>query len=236
MQRSRYNTSIVWWSMEEESQGVELACLDAQDDRDNLPSNPDPGASDVSSGYEVMNVTNLPLTKMKSTLKKFRKIRASYSTDDCDSSGLKKELNLFFAVAYVVGTIIGSGIFITPQTILCRTGSFGTSLIVWVIGGIAAMGGGLCYIELGLLIRKSGAEYSFIKEAYSFKKKYLEVIGSLLSFLYIWCSVFVIRSSSLAVITLTSAEYLIRPFYIHCSDNIPNSAVKLISLSLISKL
>ena len=100
-----------------------------------------------------------------------------------------------------------------------------------------AMAGGLCYVELGLLIRKSGGEYSFIKEAYSFKKKHkvLELLGSSLSFLFLWCTVFVVRSSSIAIITLTSAEYLIRPFYINCNSNIPNSAVKLISLALIGK-
>ncbi len=223
---------------------IELTSLGEIRDKDDLMSSPDP-ANDVDSEMELIASTEAKKegsNKIKSTLMKFRsKLKGSDSTDtgDADDGGLKRELNLFSAVAYLVGTIIGSGIFITPRTILCRTGSFGTSLIVWVIGGIAAMAGGLCYIELGLLVRKSGGEYSFIKEAYSFKKKYrvLELLGSLLSFLYIWCSVFVIRSSSLAVITLTCAQYLIQPFYIGCNSNdIPDSAVKLISLTIISKL
>lgn len=210
------------------------------------PFSPDPGSE--SELIEADNANVPPGTpngsstrsgKMNWTLKRFRTgLNRSSSKDVAtDEGGLKKELNLFSAVAYVVGNIIGSGIFITPQTVLCRTGSFGASLVVWVVGGIAAMAGGLCYIELGLLIGKSGAEYNFIKEAYSFKKyKVAGLLGSILSFLYVWCSVIIIRSSSLAIITLTCAEYLIRPFYIGCpSNSIPQSAVKLTSLIIISK-
>ena len=152
-----------------------------------------------------------------------------------DQNDLKKELTLLPAVAYVVGSIIGSGIFITPSTILCRTGSFGLSLIVWVIGGVVALAGGLCYTELGLLIRKSGGDYSYIKETYSFRKKHrpLEVLGSLLSFLFIWASTCVIRSSSLAIISLTCARYLIQPFFIGCE--IPLSAAKLLAISVLGE-
>lgn len=160
------------------------------------------------------------------------------SDSSVNENSLKKELTLLSGVAYVVGSIIGSGIFITPSTILCRTGSFGLSLIVWVIGGIVAISGGLCYIELGLLIRKSGADYSYVKEAYSFRKKYrvLEVLGSLLAFLFIWASTCVIRASSLAVLSLTCAQYLVQPFFIGCdSDHLPDGAIKLISISVLSE-
>lgn len=191
------------------------------------------GGSDVDSESELITrkVDTTWSVRIKSTIGKLRN-----RTSDSDQASLKKELTLFSGVAYVVGGIIGSGIFITPRTILCRTGSFGLTLMVWVIGGMMAMAGGLCYIELGLLIKKSGAEYSFIKEAYSFKKKHkiLEVVGSLLSFLFIWSSMCIIRASSVAVITLTCARYLIRPFYIGC-DDVPENAVKLLSLTIISE-
>ena len=150
---------------------------------------------------------------------------------------LKRELSYFSGLGYVIGGIIGSGIFVTPSTILCRTGSFGISMLVWVIGGVVALSGGLCYIELGLLIRKSGGDYSYIKEIYSFKKsnRISVVLGSLLSFLFVWGSVFVLRASSLAIITLTCAEYFIKPLFIECED-IPRNAVKLLSISILSML
>ena len=174
--------------------------------------------------------------RMKSTLRRLG-LGGKGEKDSGDKIRLKKELTLFPAVAYVVGAIIGSGIFITPKTILCLTGSFGLSLVVWVIGGVIAAAGGLCYVELGLLIRKSGGEYSYLKEAYSFRNKHrvFEVLGSLLSFLFVWASMLIIRPSSLALITLTCARYLVRPFYVDC-DAISESAVKLLAVSILSKL
>ena len=164
------------------------------------------------------------------------KTRTSQSASEGNENTLKKEINLFSAVGYVVGGIIGSGIFITPKTILCLTGSFGLSLVVWVIGGVIAAAGGLCYVELGLLIRKSGGEYSYLKEAYSFRNKYkvFEVLGSLLSFVFVWGSMLIIRPSSVAIIALTCARYLVRPFYIDC-ETVPIAPVKLLTLSIIRK-
>ena len=162
--------------------------------------------------------------------------RTVNSGSNDDQGVLKKEITLFSGVAYVVGDIIGSGIFITPRRILCLTGSFGLSLIVWIIGGLVAMAGGVCYIELGLLIRKSGAEFNYLKEIYSFEKKFkmLEMLGSLLGFLFMWSNICVIGPSSLAIITLTCSRYLIQPFFIDCND-IPENAVKLLSLAILSK-
>lgn len=184
----------------------------------------------------VKSLTVASRIKSKST--SFLKYIITHPTEDSSSNqpDLKKHLSLFSLVAYIVGTIIGSGIFITPKSILCRTGSFGLSLIVWTLGGMVAMAGGICYVELGLLLKKSGGEYSIIKEAYSFKKKHkaFEVLASLLSFLFIWCSTCVVRPSALAIITLTSAQYLIQPFYLNC-DNIPEGAVKLVSLALLGE-
>ena len=156
---------------------------------------------------------------------------------DGDQNDLKKELTLLPAVAYVVGSIIGSGIFITPSTILCQTGSIGLSLIVWVIGGVVALAGGLCYAELGLLIRKSGGDYSYIKETYSFRNKHrlFEVLGSLLSFLFIWASMCMLGSFSLAIISLTCAQYLVQPFFIGCNEGIPLSAIKLLAISMLGE-
>ncbi len=171
--------------------------------------------------------------RIKSRFRKLR-TRKDHDSEDDDKNVLKKDITLFSAIAYVVGSIIGSGIFITPKSILCSTGSFGMSMIVWTIGGMVAMAGGLCYVELALLIRKSGAEYIYIKETYSFKYKYrgFKVLGSLLGFLFIWSAIFLMRSASIAIITLACAQYLIQPFFIDC-DGIPKSAIRLLALAII---
>ena len=148
---------------------------------------------------------------------------------------LGKELTLINMVGYIAGGIIGSGIFITPKLILSRTNSFGLSLIVWIIGGVIAFTGALCYCELGTFLKKSGGELTYIREAFSFKRKkpWLGFLGSLLGFLFVWASTFVIRSSALAVISLACARYLCRPFYIDC--DVPVYIVKLLALAVISE-
>lgn len=149
---------------------------------------------------------------------------------------LKKELTIFSGVGFVVGGIIGSGIFITPKTILLNTGSFGLSMIAWIMGAMIAMAGSLCYVELGLLIRKSGGEYVYLLEAYSFNRKHpcLIALGSVLAFLYSWASVFIMRGTSMAVLLLTFAHYLTEPFYIDSA--VPEIIVKLVGLCGLSEL
>ena len=150
---------------------------------------------------------------------------------------LRKELSLISGVAYIVGSIIGSGIFITPRSILENTGSFGLSLVMWVIGGLTAVAGALCYIELGTFIKKSGGDYTYILEAYSFKKRkpWLEFTGSLLAFLFTWTSVLVVRTTSLAIITMAFGRYLSRPFFIVAGCDVPIWIVRLLALFAISE-
>lgn len=81
---------------------------------------------------------------------------------------LKKEMTLWQSVPYIVGGIIGSGIFITPHNVLENAGSFGLALIAWTMGSVLAVCGGLCYCELGLIYKNSGGEFWFLKQAYNF--------------------------------------------------------------------
>lgn len=148
---------------------------------------------------------------------------------------LRKELSLFNGVMIVVGAIIGSGIFFTPQIVLKHAGSFGVSMITWAVGAIIALAGALCFVELGLLVRSSGGDYSFLLEGYSFNRrsKCTTMLGECVAFLFIWCTVFIMRPGGLAVISLTCAHYLAQPFFMDCSA--PESVVKLLALSIVSE-
>ena len=152
-------------------------------------------------------------------------------------TALRKELSLISGVAYIVGSIIGSGIFITPRGILENTGSFGLSLVMWVIGGLTAVAGAFCYIELGTFIKKSGGDYTYILEAYSFKKQkpWLEFTGSLLAFLFTWSGVLVTQTTPLAIITMAFGRYLSRPFFIGGGCDVPIWIVRLLALFAISE-
>jgi len=157
------------------------------------------------------------------------------TTRQAGKNALKKEITLLTGVSYVVGGIIGSGVFVTPRSILTTSHSFGLSLVIWILGGMIAMFAGLCYIELGLLIRKSGVEYNFLKEAYTFKNRHwvLGILGELLAFVFLWANILLIRPSSLAVVCLTSARYLVRPFFI--DEETPEGLVIVVAIGIVGE-
>lgn len=150
---------------------------------------------------------------------------------------LKKQLGLISGVGLIFGNVIGSGIFITTRSIFGYTQSFGLTLVVWIVGGIIAFVGSLCYCELGTMIQKSGSEYAYILEAYSFpqkKNKYLKVLGEMLAFTNVWYDFLVGNPSSLAIPLLTFGKYVCRAFFIGCNE-LPILPVKLIALAALSK-
>lgn len=75
--------------------------------------------------------------------------------DSGDGVRLKKELGLMNGVAIIVGVIVGSGIFVSPNYALKHAGSKGMALIVWILSGFISMIGALCYAELGKISKTS---------------------------------------------------------------------------------
>ncbi|XP_069757895.1 b(0,+)-type amino acid transporter 1 [Narcine bancroftii] len=119
---------------------------------------------------------------------------------------LQKQVGLISGISLIVGTMIGSGIFISPKSVLSNTGAVGPCLIIWTACGILATVGALCYVDLGTMITQSGGEYSYLLEAF----------GPILAFLYSWMSIIVVKPSSFAIICLSFAEYAAAPFYPGC--------------------
>ncbi|KAK3748507.1 hypothetical protein QZH41_008575 [Actinostola sp. cb2023] len=136
---------------------------------------------------------------------------------------LKKRVTLVSGISFIVGTVIGSGIFISPTGILATTNSIGLSLIVWLGCGILAMGASLCYTELGTAVPKSGAEYAYLKEAF----------GPIPAYMFAWTGIIINRPSICAIVSLIFAEYVSKPFFPNCKP--PEIIVKLLGLSCIGK-
>lgn len=61
----------------------------------------------------------------------------------------RNKIGFFGAISYIVGTIIGSGIFVSPTAILKQTGSVGLSLSIWVISGLYTVLAGIVFVEMG---------------------------------------------------------------------------------------
>ncbi|KAH0950739.1 hypothetical protein HN011_002371 [Eciton burchellii] len=130
---------------------------------------------------------------------------------------MKKELGLLEGVAIILGIIFGSGIFISPKGVIQEVGSVGLSLIIWVLCGLLSMIGALCYAELGTSIPRSGGDYAYIHEAF----------GELPSFLYLWAANLIFVPTTNAIMGLTFAQYVLKPFFPNCA--IPDDSVRLIA-------
>jgi basic amino acid/polyamine antiporter, APA family len=113
---------------------------------------------------------------------------------------LPRSLGLWSAVAVVVGSTIGSGIFRTPALIAGRVPLPLPMLGVWVLGGVLVLCGALTYAELAAMYPRSGGMLVFIREGF----------GRLPAFLLGWTELLVIRASALGAIATVFAEYLLR--------------------------
>ncbi|XP_066940607.1 large neutral amino acids transporter small subunit 1-like [Macrobrachium rosenbergii] len=110
---------------------------------------------------------------------------------------LKRKVTLINGVALIVGSIIGSGVFVSPGGVLFFAGSPAAALFVWTICGLFCIVGALCFSELGTMLPAAGGEYAYILRAF----------GGLPAFLTLWVNVVVIRPATQAVVSLTFAEY-----------------------------
>eukprot|EP00048_Salpingoeca_helianthica_P004810 m.81198 g.81198 ORF g.81198 m.81198 type:complete len:481 (-) comp13357_c0_seq1:75-1517(-) len=122
---------------------------------------------------------------------------------DGPSRQLQRTISLPSGVAFIVGAIIGSGIFASPGAVLLYSGSVGASLLAWFVAGLIAITGSAAYAELGTMLPDSGGEYTYILEAF----------GQLPAFLFVWTSGLITRPGSLAIISLVCGEYLVMPFF-----------------------
>ena len=111
---------------------------------------------------------------------------------------LRRDLGAWAAAAIVVGTVIGSGIFLVPRTMIQRVGSVELVFAVWVVGGLLSLAGALSYAELAAALPEAGGEYAFLREAY----------GPLWGFLYSWTQMWVAKSGSIATLATGFFLYL----------------------------
>ncbi len=113
-------------------------------------------------------------------------------------TGLKRELGVWSAAAIVVGTVIGSGIFLVPHDMIRQVGSPGVVFAVWIFGGLLSLFGALTYAELSSALPEAGGEYVYLREAY----------GPFWGFVYGWTQMWVAKSGSIATLATAFFYYL----------------------------
>src|ERR1017187_8153515 len=104
---------------------------------------------------------------------------------------LARDLKLSHAGAVVVGTIIGSGIFLVPKEMMLAVGSARIVYLAWLVGGVLSFFGALTYAELGAMKPQAGGEYVYVRDAY----------GPLAGFLYGWTWFLIAKPASIATVT-----------------------------------
>ena len=125
---------------------------------------------------------------------------ATTSISSEGSATLKRQIGLWSAVAVLIGSTIGSGIFRSPAGITDKLPGPLPLMSVWVAGGLFALCGALTLAELSGAYPETGGAYVFIREGW----------GRLPAFLFGWSELVLIRAASLGAISTTFAEYLLR--------------------------
>jgi len=110
---------------------------------------------------------------------------------------LLRALGPIQATAVVVGSVIGSAIFLVPSSIAAELASPGLILLVWLGSGVLSLFGALSYAELGAMMPRAGGQYVFLKAAY----------GELWAFLFGWTEFLVIRSGATAAVATAFGLY-----------------------------
>ena len=147
---------------------------------------------------------------------------------------LSRDLGVSHASAVVVGTIIGSGIFLVPAEMMQAAGSARLVYLAWVVGGLLSFFGALTYAELGAMKPQAGGEYVYVRDAY----------GPLPGFLYAWTWFVIAKPASVAtvvtglvrilgtfsVFSFFSANFITTPFAVTWGQIVAIAAAVLISL------
>lgn len=112
---------------------------------------------------------------------------------------LKRTLSYRDLMLLVIGNVIGSGIFLSPASVLKQSGeSFPIAVGVWLVGGVLSLMGALSYAELGGMDPGAGGLYAYIRDAF----------GKFPAFLYGWTLFFVIGAGTVATLAVAAADYM----------------------------
>lgn len=109
----------------------------------------------------------------------------------------KKRLRLFDCMCLIVGMVIGAGVFATSGEIAKDSGTFPAAIALWVIGGVIALSGALCFAELSTAYPFDGGVYVYLQRAF----------GRRVAFVYAWAEFWLIRPANVGIVAVTLADH-----------------------------
>jgi basic amino acid/polyamine antiporter, APA family len=115
-----------------------------------------------------------------------------------DAASLVRELGTIDAAMIVVGSMIGSGIFITSAESARYVGAPGWLLLAWGLAGVMTITGSLCAAEIAAMMPRAGGQYVFLREAYS----------PMFGFLFGWAMFLVVQTGTIAAVAVAFAKFL----------------------------
>src|SRR5829696_9396932 len=110
---------------------------------------------------------------------------------------LQRKLGIWACISIVVGSVIGSSIFMKPATMAAQLGSPVLLLVLWMVAGVISIFGGMINAEIGTMLPETGGQYVYFKHMY----------GRFFAFLYGWASLIVINTAAIAAISFIAAQY-----------------------------
>ncbi|RZB35779.1 MAG: basic amino acid/polyamine antiporter, APA family [Desulfobacteraceae bacterium Eth-SRB2] len=150
-----------------------------------------------------------------------RQKRKNTLKNNLNNNELKREIGLFSITILVIANMVGTGIFTTSGFIIQELGNPQTMLICWLVGGVFALCGALCYGELGTMFPKAGGEYVFLRESF----------GKCMGFLSGWISLIVGFSAPIAAAAIAFATYFFRTFSL---PNGPELTLAFLGVTIVS--
>ena len=114
-----------------------------------------------------------------------------------NQSSLQKKIGFWSATAIIIGSMIGSGVFMKPASMAAQLGSPVWLTLIWVIAGLFSLFGALIFAELGAMMPETGGIYVYFRKMF----------GEFIAFLYGWAAFAVINTAAVAAISFVCAQY-----------------------------
>ncbi|KAJ1919748.1 hypothetical protein H4219_001777 [Mycoemilia scoparia] len=124
------------------------------------------------------------------------------TVDDDSGRDEEKPIGMWSGIGIVFNQLIGSGIFSTPALIVLYCGTPMMGMVLWILGGLISISGGMAFVELGLLYPTNGGMMTYLAKAYPRP-------AHLLAFIFAWTIILFVRPASIAASSIVFADYML---------------------------